>query len=499
VAEMYKLQNQQKESVIKIAFIFLLCICFFGSNIYLSFATDTYATFGNFHNISELVIHSSGRVLLGLVYKLWNLCALPDEMFYFISHIAAVLLLAAAVYQFQDLLKESIAGDYYRISICFMTIANVYIIEYFMFLEKMMFLFAIFLNVAACRYTVKYFQCREMKYHLAVFVCLLSAVFTYQGTVALYVVLCLPFVYKYAGHFKGYIQKVFFVMLHYGLVCAANLFVMKVIFKSGRIHENGNFLDSVTAVIRGTVGATVFSFGIIPRFLFALFLILIFGISVISILVRYRGIKAIVQIGNLIALYAGTALISTASILFGSGWFAPRVIYPYASILGIYMVNLYVNILDGRDRVEMQYEKRTAVLISIGMLCFLSVQYLYFGKIIKDKYLNNFADCYRCKMIGEKIRDYEKETGIRVEGITFYRDGQPDLQYDGIFHEGDLVVSSFLTGWSELDAINYYLDAEYVRAEPKEEYQAYFGDRNWKVFSDEQIVFEGCTLHLCVY
>lgn len=114
---------------------------------------------------------------------------------------------------------------------------------------------------------------------------------------------------------------------------------------------------------------------------------------------------------------------AAAPILMGSGWFAVRVVYPYASILGIYVMNLYVNILDG----------------------------------------------------------------------------QPDVQYGGVFQSGDLVVSSFLAEWSDLRAVNYYLGTAYVKAEPEEYYRAYFGSKDWKVFSDEQMVLEGDTLHMCVY
>lgn len=498
---MYQAWERLKGDYKQIGFIFCLCICFFGNNSYLSFATDTYAVFDNFSQTSEWMIYGNGRLLPGLVYRLWGLCGGRGEVFYFVSHAAAVLFLAVAVYQLQDILKTYMADDFFRICSCFMTIANVFIIEYFMFLEKMMFLFGICMNVLALRCMVSYFQSRKTKYVRTAFGCMLLVVFTYQGTAALFVILCLPFVYRYADSFRGYIRNMLPVVFIYGLACVINLFVMAVIFKSERIQKSSSLSANVAAAIRGTVGASFLSFGIIPKFVFILFLCGVFWVSVLCIIRKYKGMYAWLQLGNLAVLYIGAVFAATAPILMGSGWFAPRVVYPYASILGIYVMNLYVNILNkqGRERTEECYAKNMAVVICIGMICFLSVQYLYFGKIVKDKYLNNFMDCYRCNMIGEKIKEYELETGIRIRNISFYRDGQPDVQYGGVFQSGDLVVSSFLAEWSDLRAVNYYLGTAYVKAEPEESYRAYFGSKDWKVFSDEQMVLEGDTLHMCVY
>ena len=64
---------------------------------------------------------------------------------------------------------------------------------------------------------------------------------------------------------------------------------------------------------------------------------------------------------------------------------------------------------------------------------------------------------------------------------------------------GDLIVSAFYTSWSDIQALNYYLHSNYEKIVPSDEYMEYFASKNWNRLSQDQLLFEKDTLHICVY
>ena len=61
------------------------------------------------------------------------------------------------------------------------------------------------------------------------------------------------------------------------------------------------------------------------------------------------------------------------------------------------------------------------------------------------------------------------------------------------------MVSAFYTAWSDIYALNYYLGSDYEKVDPLDKYTEYFASRDWNQLSQNQLIFEGDTLHLCVY
>lgn len=55
------------------------------------------------------------------------------------------------------------------------------------------------------------------------------------------------------------------------------------------------------------------------------------------------------------------------------------------------------------------------------------------------------------------------------------------------------------SGWSRHNSIEIYLERKFTQGEPDPELQAIFSEKNWNMFSEEQLIFDGNTLHICVY
>lgn len=139
--------DKEKRSIFKITVLVLL---FFGANLFLSFATDTYLTFADgFSNAAEDMLLRNGRPVIALIYWLHSLSGLSGITFYFISSGLSLLFLGISVWLYQKLLGRYGLSENLRILLAFASIANIYIIEYFLFIEKCGFMLAVLLNVIA--------------------------------------------------------------------------------------------------------------------------------------------------------------------------------------------------------------------------------------------------------------------------------------------------------------------------------------------------------------
>ena len=188
----------------------------------------------------------------------------------------------------------------------------------------------------------------------------------------------------------------------------------------------------------------------------------------------------------------------TATIIQGSGWWAMRVVYPIASIIGVIAIDLYVNKKSGLESIQAFKILDKVVLMAIVVL--LVGQYFSFNSIYIDRYKLNFADENRANYIGEAIHEYQESSGKKITKVAFYTDESTVHPfYPNLYYGGDLIVSSFYTGWSDITSLNYYLGTSYKRAEQNEKYVEYFSQKDWNTLSQEQLIFDGDTLHVCVY
>ena len=92
-----------------------------------------------------------------------------------------------------------------RVIVSFIAISNIFIIEYFTFIEKCGFMLAILFNIIAVYFLESYFERKRIKYIIATLITLVLGIFTYQGSIALFVILSIPFAFKYSNNLKKYI------------------------------------------------------------------------------------------------------------------------------------------------------------------------------------------------------------------------------------------------------------------------------------------------------
>lgn len=156
--------KKEKSCFIK---IFLLVILFFGINIYLNFATDTYVTFAvGFGNAASDMVIRNGRPIIALLYALFYMSGLPNTYFYYISTILGLLFLGISIWIFQKVLDKYGMKENTRIVLSFVSIANIFIIEYFMFIEKSGFMLAILFDVVGVYLIDMFFEKGVKRYYI---------------------------------------------------------------------------------------------------------------------------------------------------------------------------------------------------------------------------------------------------------------------------------------------------------------------------------------------
>ena len=139
---------------------------------------------------------------------------------------------------------------------------------------------------------------------------------------------------------------------------------------------------------------------------------------------------------------------------------------------------------------------KSYVLLSIIIL---SLTFYRFIKIEIDHYVLNYEDKVICQNIGKKIKDYENNTGIKINKISVYKDKNARYSYKNLFVTGDINITSFATDWSDANAICYFNNIKLEKVENNDNLKEYFKEKDWDNFSDEQITFENDTVNVCVF
>lgn len=276
----------------------------------------------------------------------------------------------------------------------------------------------------------------------------------------------------------------------------ADLLAFRFVFQSSRTEGVEDVLSYIPLLYKAIWDLTKTTFELLPRYCFLVIVGLMLLASLCHVFANGRNLA---WMGHVLVILLAAFIFPFATVIQGSGWFATRIIYPFASLPAVLALNLCVN--QNTCENARQIFTKVGKGMTIASICILLIgQYFSFGKVFIDKYKVNIADEARCGAIVQAIIEYQYESGIPVTKIAVYQDAQSNARpYSNLYRTGDLTVSSFRAEWSDVNAINYYCGTTFERVDQKEEYTQYFQEKDWDIFSKEQLVFEGDTLHMCVY
>lgn len=486
----------------------ILIFLFFGINFSIEYATDTYATFMD-NTVWEYMLYENGRIINAFIYWLFYQLSPAPQTVYCISFLCAVTFAIASVSLYGHILNLLLNNLYYSVFLSFFILLNPFSIEYFLYIEKGLFLFSLFCVICAVLCLNYYLDLRKTRFFFYTLICLWASIFCYQIIIGMFVICALPLLCKKSESWAELFRNSILTASLYALVLSSSYFVTTFGLHSSRIGHSHSILAVISDTLQHIISITKDSYYHLPNnYLLFCYLFLLLTCLFLSLYTN-NPIKYF-----LLITYGFFIVILTSFFPFFCGVtsdYACRTVYPYGSIWGIILVIALQssNISNNSDlNITWSLTKATtknvilkhwiASFLIIVFLGIILTQYCLFQKVFLDRYKVNQTDKYICQMIGESIQIYENNSGKTITTICFYKDKSLTWGIDGAFQNG-LLDRAHATGWSNLASINYYLDKQYIKGEPADYYTQYFQNKNWNFFSDEQLFFEENVLHFCVY
>ena len=511
---MNKIKNFLKDY--KLYIFFLITIAFFGTFAKLQYAVDTYSVFTTSTKESIKIFLTSGRFMTAIWFAIVGFLKLGNTARYLFSFGLAILFTTIALYKLDSLVKRFISNDFLSIIVTTLIIINPFSIEYFMYIEKGVLLFAVLLAVCAVEQFVKYLEGKELvkknkkanslnesdiknkndsksknyrKHLIFSGILVLLTTFSYQGVLAIYISIASIFIIKYSKNIKDFIINNVSMFLCYGLPAIINLLVIRIFFSNTRVNGSVNISEALEKIAQGSENM-LYTYNILPKYFFFTMIIIATLISLI-IIIKNKKISKIFGLIYVIILNVFLTLVPYIMQNTESIWMVARSSYAFASLFGLIILYTCVNI-ENEENIK-------TILFGLTCIVFIIVQFANFNKIEIAHYNLNYTDKMNSLEIGKMISNYQEETGIEVTKISIYQDESHAYTYQDIFASGDMNVSGFGPDWSDVEMINYYNGLKLERVEKSEDIQSRFEGKDWNDFSTEQIIFVEDTVHVCKF
>lgn len=475
---------------------FVLVLLNFGIDYSFQYATDTYSTVnetGTWYHI----IFSNGRPLKALIFWAFEVTRVPFGFVYHFSHFLAIIFLAIAVAVFAVMLQHYVSSSWLCVAISFMILANPFSIEFMLFEEMGLFMLIILLNVIAVWVTEK--RWREKKtdglaWDIAIIqICMWISVSLYQTGVLSYVVLMLPFIVIYSESVRDFWYKNLFVAAMMGIPLGCAYILAAFFLPVDRLDNNLDLVGKIKNFWNIFRFVTFEEFYNVGRGIFLAWIVVLLVAVVCGIMAMSMGITKHI----LAVIYIMVGCVVTSFLLYITGsstvcW--PRMIYTYGMLFGI--VSIYLLYELGLSTFKSADVARALI---IGLTVFIIFyDYIGFGKVFLERHRANQEDLYYAKIIGQRIEEYEQETGHAINTLCYYKDHHIAVFSEG-FDKTMLSERAQASGWSRHNSIEIYLNRKFEQGESDPELQEMFSEKDWNMYSEEQLVFDGNKLHICVY
>lgn len=283
-----------KRILLKISALILIL---FAGIMHMSYATDTYSVIEiGFRQAAEGMLLYNGRATVALGYYIFSLCGMSPEAIYTVSYVASLIILVAAVYLLQGMTQPIIRNENIRILTCLACIVNPFYVEYDMFIEKFGFALAVLFAILGVYSLAKFYATGRCRYVLAGTLSALLVMLTYQGVIALYAILAVPFAYYHAAAehthaARRYLRNLFLIGATFLAATVSYVLIYDYVIRANRETTEiaageipGLFIHILfqeVHVLRGT-------YGVLPHDMLTVLAVVV-GILILGSLVRGRG------------------------------------------------------------------------------------------------------------------------------------------------------------------------------------------------------------------
>lgn len=479
----------------KIWIFFGIVLIFFGSMTKVEYTSDSYLFFKETWDKPFYHFLGLGRFISGFLWL--SLCKTNFNVMYVVSYTISIIVTTLSLYKLDELLKRDINNDLISSLISIIIIINPFTLELMLFYEKSILMLSILFNVLAVKKLDEAFSSNKKKDFLFVFIYMVLAYFSYQGTVALFLSLGVVYILKHSKNIKDFIIKNIQAGLLYAVPAVINYIPIKFIFKSSRMSGTLTMQEKILMIYNSLKEIIIKTSDVFPKYFF----LTIVSISVIILIAKIiqskntNSKKAVYILGLIYIILANIVATVAPQVLQNWVSIVPRNAYSIGAGLGIIWLYLCINF---------EFSDILRNTITVISMLFLVMQLISFNEVIIGHYQTNAIDRNIAEQIRDKVYEYEKDKNTTVKYFVLYSDVNKSAMYKNIRYYGDANAKAFANSWGTRGILDWQLTRELIDdTSNKEKYDKYkekFEEKNWNYFEiNEQVIIDGDTLYLCVY
>ena len=488
-------KNQMYTFFVMLMFAVIICSNFFR----MHFSQDTYCInvdYGYDRYIKHFL--SIGRILGAVQMFITKKLNIPFETMVIGSSVSATILLTLSWFiLYSYTVKIAKIGENKKkqlliAGITFSIIFNFCTFETLVFAEAIVLAFSILCaTLASCIYTSN-LKRKNVYTVILIFLTILA----YQTSTSLFLIITLVFIaFKNKGNIKEILKKSIYVGLIYGVSMILGLLITKFLGNYLNWVERETTLLSIKEMIQTIFKYLDFivikNFYIEPKgwnFIVIIFLTIIFIAQVIKSKEYFHILEYIV----LVALCCIIPILPLMAIPIKDQYMETRMAMVFGALAGTLL--LYLILVMKADETKVIKD-----IISIITITLFVINSIYFIRSSSENIATGYIDRNIAKSIIYNIEKYEKENDIKLKKIVVGYDTNPIYYYEGQIMLRSANGRGLATNFTVAPLIEYYCGEKYEWYVSQEEIDERFLEKNWDAYSEEQLVFEGDTLYLCVY
>lgn len=500
-----KSENNSINRIFVMVLAVILTMIYFFAGHKINYATDTFATF--VEGYKDTTIHmafDNGRLVTAAFYWLFAECNIGVDVTFYILYWGGMICLTLAIYELVLCTYKYLGRKAFLVAI--VLLINVFIIDYYLFLEALGFCMGILFSVLAAKYFLLRMENDDIKFLYISTLFLALGILCYQAVIGAFVAIILPFVIRNSQrNWNKLIRYNVEAFVEYAIVNAAAFLMMSLAFHSDRVELMGDTLgESIAIAWNGIKEILIYTDGILdvvwPTGTWGIVLVLMIIMALMKALVS--GTVEDRKWNLAYVLYIVGVIVLLQFVLYIIGRAVARVSYPLGMLPGALLMYILMGDIKP-DSNKHDSDKKVIYILRITAVALMGVymiaEAVAFLEIFSQRYESNRLDKEEVIAIGTEIDRYEQETGNKINAIAFYYDADSDTYWDCVTYYSDTSVRALSRKWSHYTSVNYYLGREYYSVEPYDDMKEHFATEDWQEFAPEQVICDGSTAHVCVY
>ena len=483
----------------------IVTFCFF--SICISSTHYSADFFHTYFNPSAKQHLNLGRVFHYLIYKTLECLGIQIEHHVTFNQIFLTFMIAILATILWQLFSKLFEIDNYRTdiildAIVLLNFLNINILEGWYIFSETCFGGAISLMISYCA-IISFCKGKMFCEYLKSFVFLIVALGMYQVYIETFLIMCATYVLIQNKCVLNKQMCLEFCRIIFigGLASICSILFIRIleIFKLSTENDitasiNLNIImKNSSEILKNILSVFDDYHGYMPKHSVLIFVSLVIIMILLAVLNRDHAMLRIITllifgVAILIAAYLPHFIVSTV-------WLAPR------AILGVSTILFSVSM------IAFFYAKQSDVkiyILAVMVILFLGTSFIQTQKIIVDEAILAGIEQENVHQLGEKIAEYEENTGNDVHYIAYTHDATYKWTFDPIkYNIYDTNARRANVEWSFINMVNFYLNRSFEKKDvdrSKFECISGSGDRNWNYLNlDEQIYFEGDTLYIVIY